>query len=143
MFSGRPNHDAKDCRFQEAECHNCDKLGHIAPVCESKSVKKFQRISLANKKPFGAKHQYPNRGQRTNKMTATNDKQNLPGEMDQLQLPTIGGTSTPFGADLVVNDKRLTMEIDTGAAVSLITEQTFQNLYPELSLQPSHAILKT
>ena len=55
-------------------------------------------------------------------MTATNDEQKLPGE---IQLFTSGGTSKPFCADLVVNDKQLTMEIDTGAAVSLITEQTF------------------
>ena len=76
-------------------------------------------------------------------MTATNDEHKLPGEIDELQLFTIGGTSKPFCADLVVNDKQHTMEIDTGAAVSLITEQTFQKPYSELSLQPSHAILKT
>ena len=42
-----------------------------------------------------------------------------------------------------MNGKQLTIEIDTGAAVSLISEQTFQKLYPELYLQPSHTILKT
>ena len=71
------------------------------------------------------KASYPNRGQRTNKVTATNDEQKLPGEMDELQLFTIGGTSKPFCANLAVNDK-LTMEIETGAAVSIITEQTFE-----------------
>ena len=52
---GRPNHNAKDCRFREAECrfreaecHNCGKLGHIVPDCKSKSVKKFQRSRQAN-----------------------------------------------------------------------------------------------
>ena len=55
-------------------------------------------------------------------MTATNDEQNPPGEMDELQLFTIGGTAKPFCADLEVTDKQLAMEIDTGVAVSLITE---------------------
>ena len=45
-------------------------------------------------------------------MTATNDEQKLPGEMDELQLFTIGGISKSFCAHLVVNDKQLTMEID-------------------------------
>ena len=52
------------------------------------------------------------------------NKQKLPGEMDELQLFSIGGTSKLFCADIVVNDKLLTMEIDTGAAVTY-TEQTF------------------
>ena len=51
-------------------------------------------------------------------MTATNDKQKLPREMDELQLFTIGGTCKSFCADLAVNDKQLPMEIDNGAAVS-------------------------
>ena len=76
-------------------------------------------------------------------MTVTNEKPKLPDEMDEIQLFTIGGNSKPFCADLVVNDKQLTMEIDTGAAISFITEQTFPKLYPELSLQSSHATLKT
>ena len=33
---GRSNHDQKDCRFRDATCHNCNKKGHIAPVCLSK-----------------------------------------------------------------------------------------------------------
>ena len=52
-----------------------------------------------------------------NKATATNGKQKLPGEMDELQIFTIGGTSKPCD-DLVVNNRQLTMEIDTGAAVT-------------------------
>ena len=28
-------HDAKTCKFREAECHKCGKTGHIAPVCRS------------------------------------------------------------------------------------------------------------
>ena len=49
------------------------------------------------------------------------------GEMDEQQIFTTGGTSRPFCADILVNDKEFTMEIYTGAAVLLITEQTFRN----------------
>ena len=30
---GRSNHNQKDCRFRDATFHNCNKKGHIAPVC--------------------------------------------------------------------------------------------------------------
>ena len=30
---GRKNHEAYQCRFKSAKCHNCVKQGHIATVC--------------------------------------------------------------------------------------------------------------
>ena len=30
---GRTNHDARNCCFADASCHNCGKKGHIAPAC--------------------------------------------------------------------------------------------------------------
>ena len=35
------------------------------------------------------------------------------------------------------------MEVDTGAAVSLVSEKTYQSLFPERRLQPSKACLRT
>ena len=75
------------------KCHNCGKLGHIAPVCESKSV-----CSQANKKIFGAEHEYyQNRGHRTNKLT-WGYKWRIEANwwIGELQLFTIGETSKPF-----------------------------------------------
>ncbi len=90
----------------EPECHICVMFGQIASVCKPKSVKIFQRSIQANKKHFGSKHQYPDGGQRMNKVTVTNVKQKLPGEMDELQIFTIGQTTTQFCANIVVNDKK-------------------------------------
>ena len=36
---GHGLHSANECRFKEATCHICSKVGHIAPVCRSKSNK--------------------------------------------------------------------------------------------------------
>ena len=33
---GRSNHNAANCKFKEAQSHNCGKTGHIAPACCSK-----------------------------------------------------------------------------------------------------------
>ncbi len=35
---GRSNHDEVNCKFRDATCHRCGKVGHIAPVCRSKTV---------------------------------------------------------------------------------------------------------
>ena len=48
---GRNNHDPKDCKFRKATCHNCGKVGHIAPACRSpkKVQQKNQRSPRQNK----------------------------------------------------------------------------------------------
>ena len=39
------NHLASTCRFRQAECHNCGKVGHIAKVCRSKAKKVSKKTS--------------------------------------------------------------------------------------------------
>ena len=40
---GRKFHRQEDCRFRDAECHNCGKRGHIATVCRSPKKGRPQR----------------------------------------------------------------------------------------------------
>ena len=51
--------------------------------------------------------------------------------------------STQMQCELKVQGKLLTMEIDTGAEVSLIAENTKNDVLPEPTLSPSHVVLKT
>ena len=51
--------------------------------------------------------------------------------------------SRPYRAVLEVNGHPLTMEIDTGAAVSLISKTTQENLFPATRLDKSSLILRT
>ena len=37
---GRGSHSPTECRFRESTCHHCNKKGHIAPVCRSKTKEK-------------------------------------------------------------------------------------------------------
>ena len=45
--------------------------------------------------------------------------------------------------NLKVNGQPLTMEVDTGAAVSLATESAVEALLPSVQVQPSNITLKT
>ena len=51
--------------------------------------------------------------------------------------------SEPFNVPVLVNRKKLTMELDTGAAVSIISDQTRRSLFPDLQLRNSSLVLKT
>ena len=123
---GRTNHEAKACRFREAQCHNCGRKGHIAPICRAK--KALTRTRKFPRKPASPTTQWKE---------STSDS-------EELRLFTVGAkSSTPIAVELTVNGARITMEVDTGAAVSLISEQTLKAIAPNATLQPSRVILKT
>ena len=52
-------------------------------------------------------------------------------------------SSRPYQVELQVNGQPLTMEVDTGATVSLAPESMLTSLLPTLRLQKSEAVLKT
>ena len=65
-------------------------------------------------------------------------------ESDDLTLFTIGERSSPpITVQLHVEGKPLSMELDTGAAVSIISEQVQRSLYPEAELRASNVTLRT
>ena len=53
------------------------------------------------------------------------------------------GRTTPIQVDLSVNGVPVTMEVDTGAAVSVMSRCQQQELFPDAELQPSRILLCT
>ena len=133
---GRQNLEAKDYRFRDATCHFCKKKGHIAPACRSKASQKSTNRS--ERRSVQGKHQ-----QRTQYVSA-NDEQPETSDAEELSVFAIGEqASRPLYTELLVDGKRLRMEIDTGAAVSIISESQQKALFPDTTVQTSSITLKT
>ena len=99
-------------------CHNCGKRGHIARVCRS---------GRGSRHPRGR-----GRGRTLWLNTPTQ-----PQEDDQVwDVLTVAPQSivSPYKVTLLINNKHLCMEIDTGAAVSLVSETTYKTPFPGVSL---------
>ena len=131
---GRSAHDPAECKFKDAECHHCGKRGHIAPACRSKNqpTRRTQPKPTRNKK-----HRNTNRVQDDDPTADT-------GESRDYHLHKMGTQSSPpVEVDVVVNGTSLTMEVDTGAAVSIISEKTRRALLPHLKLRGSDLVLRT
>jgi len=54
-----------------------------------------------------------------------------------------GGGVKPIKVDLEVDGQQLSMEVDTGASLSLVSETNFRKLWPSRPLQPTAVQLKT
>ena len=135
---GRTNHAAKDCRFKDAECHQCKKKGHIAAACRARppptSDRRGQRERQPNRRP---------RTQRT-RWVAAGDRESGSSDNDELQLFAVcERSSRPFHTDVIVDGKMLRMEIDTGAAVSIISQSQQEALFPDATLRKPRVKLTT
>ena len=120
----------------DAECHHCGKRGHIAPACRSKNqpTRRTQPKPTRNKK-----HRNTNRVQDDDPTADTGESSG-----EDYHLHKMGTQSSPpVEVDVVVNGTSLTMEVDTGAAVSIISEKTRRALLPHLKLHASDLVLRT
>ena len=131
---GRNSHDQKDCKFRDTECHNCGKCGHITPVCRSPKKSQTRR----NRPTPVTKSRNQAAAQRYVTTTETPESE---GDHKYLPLHTVGGgTTPPIKVPLVINETEVTMELDTGAAVTIISEKQLKLLSADAPLRKSELL---
>jgi hypothetical protein len=120
---GGTNHRDHECRHINAICHYCNKKGHIESVCLSK-----QRAAKSSKP--------------VKTVNATDTE-------DEVSLFTINinhassSKSEPIWVTPNVNNIPIRMELDTGAAVSLLPSNLYKQHFKDHHLKPTKAVLRT
>ena len=110
---GAANHLANSCKFLKSKCMQCGKIGHIKRVCRSKPTEPAPVCSVEEE------------------------------EDDYVDLKTVTATQgqltrvPPFRVSLMLDKLTVSMEIDTGASYSLVSETTYQELWPDRGLDKS------
>ena len=111
-------HWAKDCRFKTAECHKCRNRGHLAEACWSKSTQPRHLTGKKQKNLVAKTHQVAS--------------DNSSGEEEEIAAVLLRMSSTkaaPIQVVVNLDGSDVTMEVDTGASVSVMSETTFQKLW--------------
>ena len=111
---GKPGHQAAKCKFKGAKCHHCGKTWHFQAICQSKA------------KGASGKESRPRSVRRVQEEE----------EVDSLPLYVLraAGVAPPIRVSLTANSCPLTMEVDTGAAVSIVSQATFEELWSNQSV---------
>ena len=106
---GKLGHVASKCRFKDAQCHHCGKAGHLRVVCYGKAK--------GSAKKSGTSH-----------LVQQVQEQ---AETEEYSLHRLGPVdkSSPYNVGVDVDGRRVTMEIDTGAAVLLTSAVTFKEAF--------------
>ena len=129
---GRIGHVPSSCRFRNATCHKCQKKGHIAKACRSGPAAHRRKLQQES----------PQRG--TRQVQAIEQGTVLDPEVEEFTMFRVGGKPhEPIVVTLSVNGQQLPMEVDTGAAVSVISSTTRANLFHSCPLNSTSTILTT
>ena len=127
---GKTGHVPDRCHFKTATCHSCGKLGYIATVCRSrKPTNKQTRI-----KDVG------------NPRKTHNYLEELDSEHSRSESPLYAirnNAHPPLVFHVSVDSIKLPMELDTGTAMSIISEYTKNSMFPEKQMHSSGVVLRT
>ena len=104
------DHLAPVCKFKDSLCNYCKKKGHLARVCKLKSRQK-DRKSQSNDSVHIAETQSPD--------------DNYEGTYSTFTV--LQESKDPIRVQVQINEFPVEMELDTGAAVSLISIGTYQS----------------
>jgi len=115
---GKAGHYASSCKYKETVCNKCNKVGHLQKVCWSKQ-------SRATRKP---------------PKPVNNVQDDVTDEYQLLNI-TSSGKVTPWNVTVDIEGVTVSMQLDTGTSLSLMSENTFREFWPQRSLSSSQVRL--
>lgn len=120
---------------------NLQQVRHISPVCHSKASEKPSRSPAKKTKWLNATTEPAPLSEQN--MTEDVDVTEPHAETEPIVFVIRNRSSPPYCVELKVSDRPLTLEVDTGAAVSLVPELAVSSLLSSMELQPTDVVLKT
>lgn len=129
---GNANHTGQECVHKDTICHKCKSKGHLARACRS---------SNSTRRPVKGNHR---------QHLVDEDKEDSPEnkfvelEATDSLINRVGARPVkPYKVTLQLDGKPVEMEIDTGAAVSLIPVKLKRELFPQAKMKKPQVRLRT
>ncbi|KAL7834774.1 hypothetical protein SRHO_G00290210 [Serrasalmus rhombeus] len=132
----KPGHLAAECWSKDLECRRCGNKGHIEHACKTKketSKKHNHKKSIAR-----PQRKSVNKVEQSQSFVCDSSEEEI-----SLNILTVAGESRGYWAPPLIEGQTVRMEIDTGAAVSIVSENVYKNTLKHLSLKPANIKLKT
>ena len=132
-------HAPTDCHFKSAKCNKCHKTGHITKACQTRESTKQIKLSL---KPLGQKSHSRKTKAPTNTVKDSPSSQSEPADIVHVD------TASPhipksYKVLTTSNNNPVTMELDTGAGVTIVSEKTWADKLNKPELQDCELALQS
>ncbi|XP_039629428.1 uncharacterized protein LOC120541637 [Polypterus senegalus] len=142
---GRVNHSDSDCWYKDQDCHNCGKKGHAARVCKQKeSIRREEGAQYKGKSQ--RRSDYPKK-RPVNRIILQEVSSEASGNETDTELALHKliqeGEKSHISVKPKIEGTEVEMELDTGAAVSLISIKLYKKLLSHVPLETTDVVLKT
>ncbi|XP_063076975.1 uncharacterized protein LOC134466977 [Engraulis encrasicolus] len=139
---GKGNHSDDHCWYKDRDCHQCGRKGHTKRMCRGKSSHDTERKQHREGKPERKSHTHKrserDRKKRIHHVDASeSESECTKSESDNdlgLYAVSEKGKYSRITVVPKVNGKKLEMELDTGAAVSLIPYELYKRKLHKIPL---------
>ena len=123
------NHNAVDCRFKEAICHNCSKRGHIRKACRQPPQRGSDCIDP---------------GRKIKTVEREDEDDDFENSVSSIEiLKNYSNSNDRIWVDVEINSRNLRMELDTGSGVSIISQHDYESKFHDIPLQSTGLTFKT
>ncbi|XP_048059455.1 uncharacterized protein K02A2.6-like [Megalobrama amblycephala] len=136
---GKVGHLASECWCKELVCRSCGKKGHIERVCRGKQKTAKQKF---NKMPGTSKKKKNVYTVQSSCKEYTDDTDSSLEEVP-LKILAMEGDSKGYWVTPIIEGEPVRMEIDTGAAVSIVSDAVYHKTLKHVCLKPTNIVLKT
>lgn len=151
---GKQGHKANVCRFRSYKCRKCGVVGHLAQVCKSNMQERGKsQPNVYNRSKKYAKQNYVEvPGEDRDDSVCTSVEKPLTNEMYDLSILSLKKSGEddvqidrvkPIIIDLKVESKSINFEVDSGACVSVINDQCYQELFKNVELKQTNLVLSS
>ena len=137
---GKTNHSPENCFHHKAQCHGCQKFGHIVLKCPEKRAPKDK--GGESKKGRKKKKRKPG-GVQSVEETMTMAE---PGDKTAWSMFTVvdsQGRCKELIVPVLIDGKSVDLELDTGASVTIISKHAWSRVLAAKSLQQTDVKLKS
>lgn len=141
---GKSGHLPQECWFKDKDCNNCGRKGHIERACQSKKLNVSEKVNAS--KPMEAKKVYARKVKKKHIHQVDYTAMQQSDDSDENELAhvmSVSSNSDGYWVTPLLDGKAIPMQVDTGAAVSLMAESTYKENWPDLSPKKPKLTLKT